>query len=197
MRPRQWLRGGRFRIMHVMSQQRNNIELTLPVGERDHVLGPADAPLTLLEYGDYECSYCARSVPVVRRLREEYGERLRFVFRHFPLNSVHPHASQAAQAAEAAAAQGRFWEMHDLLYANQDHLEDMDLLQLALKVGLEIYRFRSDVTSERFVRRVREDLESGQASGVRRTPTFFVNGRRIEERGYDDLKQALEAQSIS
>src|SRR5829696_6330697 len=113
-------------------------ELSLPVSERDHLLGPPTAPVTLLEYGDYECAYCGRAFPVLRELRRTMPDVLRFAFRHFPMNNVHPHASVAAQAAEAAGAQGKFWEMHDLLYEHQDDLADADLNLYALRIGLEI-----------------------------------------------------------
>src|SRR6188508_427866 len=109
--------------------------LTMAVAKRDHAQGPADAPVTLLEYGDYECPYCGRAYPIVKEIQRRLGDRLRFVFRNFPLNSVHPHAGVAAQAAEAAAAQGKFWEMHDLLYEHQHDLADVDLQSLAIKVG--------------------------------------------------------------
>ncbi len=128
------------------SQPRLAVEVT----KRDHALGPANAPITLVEYGDYECPDCGNAYPVIKRLIAEMGPRLRFVFRNFPLYSVHPHASVAAQAAEAAAAQGRFWEMHDLLYEHQKDLADIEMSKFALRVGLEIYRFDADLGSERF-----------------------------------------------
>ena len=152
--------------------------LAVPVTERDHAIGPPEAPVTLVEYGDYECPYCAAAHPIVKRLRATLGDRLRFVFRNFPLNSVHPHASVAAQAAEAAAAQGKFWPMHDVLYGHQATLADHGMDEFALRVGLEIYKFNADLSSERFAQRVREDFEGGQASGVTGTPTFFINGER-------------------
>ena len=165
--------------------------LAAEVGDRDHVRGNASAPLTLLEYGDYECPYCGRASPIVNALREHFGERLRFVFRHFPQNSVHPHAAVAAQAAEAAGAQGRFWEMHDMLFAHQDDLGDV--YEYALRVGLEIYRFEADLSSERFARKVRDDLQSGQKSGVKSTPTFFINGERYSgEHELEAMRAALE-----
>ena len=169
----------------------------MPVNvERDHVRGNSDAPLTLLEYGDYECSSCGRAYPIVNRLREHFGERLRFVFRHFPQSNVHPRASVAAQAAEAASAQGRFWEMHDMLYEHQQELADADLSQYALRIGLEIYKFQAEVGSEHFSRRVVADYESGVASGVKGTPTFFIqNERYTSEREFNAIKKALEKAS--
>jgi protein-disulfide isomerase len=166
--------------------------LAVEVTERDHALGPADAPITLVEYGDYECPDCGNAYPVIKRLIAEMGPRLRFIFRNFPQYSVHPHASVAAQAAEAAAAQGRFWEMHDLLYEHQKDLADIEMSKFALRVGLEIYRFDADLASERFARRVAEDYDSGVKSGVTGTPTFFVNGvRYVGEKDYGTLRAAL------
>jgi protein-disulfide isomerase len=167
--------------------------LAVPVSEKDHAQGPASAPLTLVEYGDYECPYCGNAYPVVKRLKEEMGDRLRFVFRNFPLNTIHAHAGVAAQAAEAAAAQGKFWEMHDLLYEHQKDLSDADMLRWALKLGMEPYRFESDLSSEIFARRVSEDFRGGVRSGVNGTPTFFINGVRYDgSYDYESLKAALE-----
>jgi CRP-like cAMP-binding protein len=146
--------------------------------DRDHLRGPVDAPLTLVEYGDFECPFCGRATGTVEELRERFGDRLRYVFRHVPLVDVHPHARLAAEAAEAAGVQGRFWEMHDRLFAGQDRLTAADLLEHAAAVGLDVPRFARDLGSSRFARRVEEDVESAEASGVTGTPTFFVNGRR-------------------
>jgi Na+:H+ antiporter, NhaA family len=145
---------------------------------RDHVRGPADAPLTLVEYGDFECPFCGRATGTVEELRERFGDRLRYVFRHVPLVDVHPHARLAAEAAEAAGAQGRFWEMHDRLFAAQDRLMPTDLLDHAVALDLDVQRFARDLGSSRYARRVEEDVESAEASGVEGTPTFFVGGRR-------------------
>jgi len=168
--------------------------LAVPVTDRDHALGPADAPVTLVEYGDYECPDCGNAYPEIKRLIGECGKRLRFVFRNFPQHSIHPRAGVAAMAAEAAAAQGKFWEMHDLLYEHQRELADLDMSSLALRAGVEIYRFDADLGSERFSKRVAADLESGQASGVTGTPTFFINGvRYVGEKDYESLKAAIES----
>ena len=168
--------------------------LAVPVSEVDHARGEPNAPLTLVQYGDYECPDCAAAFPVVVRLREALGPRLRFVFRNFPQNSIHPHASVAAQAAEAAGAQGKFWPMHDLLYAHQATLADHSMDEFALKLGLEIYKFNADLSSERFARRVREEFEGGQRSGVKGTPTFFINGQRYRgEVAYEPMLAAIEA----
>ncbi len=152
--------------------------LSIPVQERDHAQGPPDAPVTLVEYGDYECPYCGKAYPIVKEIQKRMGERMRFVFRNFPLNTIHRQAGVAAQAAEAAGAQGKFWEMHDLLYENQDKLAEVDLSQYALKLGLEIYHFNSDLSGERFAERVRQDFRGGIRSGVNGTPTFFINELR-------------------
>jgi len=151
-------------------------DLTMPVGTRDHIEGPADAPVMLVEYGDYECPDCLNAWPIVKQLRQRVGDRMAFSFRHFPRSSIHPHASAAAQAAEAAASQGKFWEMHDLLFRNQQRLGDVDFTHLALQLGLEVYRFQSDFERLSHVRRIRDDVDAGTASGVRGTPTFFING---------------------
>ena len=153
------------------------IDLTIPVVETDHAIGPSTAAVTLVEYGDYECPDCLNSEPIVRKLIDHFGERLRVIFRHFPLNSVHPHASAAAQAAEAAGAQGKFWEMHRSLFSHQKDLHELDLTHLALQLGLDPYRFARD-SEAGFSRRVRGDQEGGIHSGVKGTPSFFINGCR-------------------
>ena len=155
-----------------------------PVGERDHVIGPANAPVTLLEYGDYECPYCGAAHPIVKEVRRRMANRLRFAFRHFPLTRVHPHAEHAAEAAEAAGAQGKFWQMHDMLYEHQDALEDEYLEIYAASIGLDLHRFTRELLAGVHTPRVREDFLSGVRSGVNGTPTFFINGRR-HEGGYD------------
>jgi protein-disulfide isomerase len=168
-------------------------ELSVPVTETDHALGPSDAPVTLVEYGDYECPDCLNAFPIVKQLKERFGDSLRFVFRHFPRNSIHPHAGVAAQAAEAAGLQGKFWPMHDLLFKNQHRLGDVDFAHLALTVGAEVYGFESAITADRVVRRVEQDYQSGQASGVRGTPTFFINGKKYGgKHDLDSLSAAIE-----
>jgi protein-disulfide isomerase len=156
--------------------------LTVPVSdERDHVQGPADAAVTLVEYGDYECPYCGAAYPIVKEVQARMGERLRFVFRNFPITTSHPHAEQAAEAAEAAATQGRFWEMHDVLYENQRRLGDQDLRAYADQVGVDVERFVKELAEHVHAPRVREDFMSGVRSGVNGTPTFYVNGARHED----------------
>lgn len=164
----------------------------------DHAQGSSEAPVTIIEYGDFECPYCGRTYPLLKRLREELGDQIRLIYRHFPLNSVHPHASVAAQAAEAAGAQGKFWEMHSMLFENQDALESFDFDQYALRIGLEVYRFRADLSSERFSRRVQRDYESGTQVGVRKTPTLFVNGAKYDGAlEYPPLLEAVRAAAQS
>jgi protein-disulfide isomerase len=167
-------------------------ELTLAVSdERDHIQGPAEAPVTLLEYGDYECPYCGAAYPIVKQVQARMGDRLRFVFRNFPISTSHPHAEQAAEAAEAAAAQGRFWEMHDHLYEHQRHLEAGDLRTYAEELGLDVERFDRELAEHVHAARVRDDFMSGVRSGVNGTPTFYVNGTRHD--GPYDLDSLLAA----
>jgi protein-disulfide isomerase len=145
--------------------------------ERDHIRGPEDAPVTLLEYGDFECPYCGQAEPIIRELLADFGD-LRYVWRHLPLQDVHPHAQLAAEAAEAAHAQGRFWDMYDWLLAHQEELTLRDLLRHAETLGLDVDRFREHLRKRKGADRVAEDVESADMSGVSGTPTFFINGRR-------------------
>jgi protein-disulfide isomerase len=154
--------------------------LTPPVSAADHVAGPDDAPVTLVEYGDYECPYCGMAYPIVKVAQRELGSQLRFVFRNFPLAEVHPHARHAAQAAEAAAAQGKFWEMHDVLFEHQSAIEDADLIRYAVALALDAERLAQELKAGTYAKRVRDDFRSGVRSGVNGTPTFFVNGARYE-----------------
>jgi len=162
-----------------------------PVGPKDHMQGPPDAPVTLVEYGDYECPYCGEAYPVVKALQERLGDQICFVFRNFPLAQAHPHAEEAAEAAEAAASQGKFWEMHDLLYENQDALEPEDLVKYARALRLELPRFVLEMREHVYKERVREDFRSGVRSGVNGTPTFFING--VRHNGPFDLRSLLAA----
>jgi protein-disulfide isomerase len=163
--------------------------LVLPVGERDHIRGPASAPVTVLEYGDYECPYCGAAHAVVEDLRRLLSTRIRFVHRHFPLTNVHPHAERAAEAAEAAGDQGRFWAMHDMLFTHQHALEDDDLMTYAETIALDVARFAQELAEGAHRPRVREDFISGVRSGVNGTPTFYVNGLRHD--GPPDLQSLL------
>jgi protein-disulfide isomerase len=168
--------------------------LTEPISGRDHIRGPATAPLTLLEYGDYECPFCGEAHGVLKELLPMMGDQLTYGFRHFPLTQIHPHAQQAAEAAEAAAAQGAFWEMHDVLFEHQRHLSARDLLVYAAGLRLDVPRFTEELESHAHLPRVREDFMSGLRSGVNGTPTFFINGMR-HNGGYDlaSLVDALRA----
>jgi protein-disulfide isomerase len=168
-----------------MSTTRWGAALTLPVSEdRDHIQGSADAAVTLVEYGDYECPYCGAAYPIVKELQSRLGDGLRFVFRNFPITTSHPHAEQAAESAEAAAAQGRFWEMHDVLYENQARLRDPDLRGYGEQLALDLERFDKELAEHVHAARVREDFMSGVRSGVNGTPTFYVNGARHDD-SYD------------
>jgi protein-disulfide isomerase len=170
-------------------------ELTIPVTEgRDHIQGPADAPVTLVEYGDFQCPYCGRAYPIVKEVQSRLGDRLRFVFRNFPITTSHPNAEHAAEAAEAAGAQGRFWEMHDHLFENQKRLRDQDLHRYAEELGLDVTRFDQEMADHVYADRVHEDFMGGVRSGVNGTPTFYINGARHDgSYQVDDLVAALEA----
>ena len=167
--------------------------LTQPVSVRDHAEGPADAPLTLVEYGDYQCPYCGAAYPVVKHLQKTLRKKLRFVFRNFPLTQLHPYANIAAKAAEAAALQGKFWEMHDLIFEQQTFLEP-DIIPLwAERIGLDLKKFGNDSEEDIVEKRIQEDRQSGIRSGVNGTPTFFINGTRYDgSPDYDSLLAALE-----
>ena len=156
-------------------------DLTLPVGERDHVQGDSSASVTLVEYGDYECPHCGRAYPIIKQVQKRLGPKLRFVFRNFPLNQAHPNAELAAESAEAAGAQGKFWEMHDALYEHQDRLGERLVLELAKKAGLDTEKFLADLSERKFQARVKEDFMSGVRSGVNGTPGLFINGVRYEQ----------------
>lgn len=161
-----------------MSVDSDVARLSLPVSDRDHAQGAAGAIVTLVEYGDYECPHCGRAYPIVKEVQRRLGAQLRFVFRNFPLQEIHPHAGHAAEAAEAAGAQGRFWEMHDLIFEHQRALDDRHLFDYAAQLGLDEPRFQRDFASHAHAARVREDFLSGVRSGVNGTPTFFINGLR-------------------
>ena len=171
--------------------ERRDARLRSPVGERDHVQGPASAPVTLVEYGDYECPYCRAAVPIVRELQTLLGDQLRYVFRHFPLTGSHPHAQHAAEAAEAAAAQGQFFEMHAALFEHQEALEDDDLVGYAAELGLDTTQIRRELGAHSHRDRVRADFESGVRSGVRGTPTFYLDDVRYD--GIIGVRQLVAA----
>jgi protein-disulfide isomerase len=168
--------------------------LTPPVNDNDHATGPAGG-VTLVEYGDYECPHCGRAYPILKRIRQAMENDLRFVFRNFPVTAAHPHAAHAAEVAEAASQQGRFWEMHDLLFEHQDALDDASLLRYAEALGLDVARVERELREGTHRQRVREDFRSGVRSGVNGTPTFFVEGHRYDGDWMDvaSFTQALSA----
>ncbi len=169
--------------------------LTQPVSARDHAQGPAKAPLTLVEYGDYQCPYCGAAYLVVKRLQKALGKKLRFAFRNFPLTQAHPYALIAAEAAEAAALQEKFWPMHDLLFEEQAFLKPDILPTWAKKAGLNLKQFENDIRQGVVEKRIKEDRQSGIRSGVNGTPTFFINGARYDgPPDYASLLAALESE---
>jgi protein-disulfide isomerase len=163
--------------------------LSEPVSARDHIRGRRSAAISLVEYGDFECPYCRAAEPIVTGLIEALGDQLSVTFRHFPMLEVHPHAQHAAEVAEAAAAQGKFWEMHDLLFANQNALDDASLVKYAADLGLAADRVRRELASHEHAGRVAEDRTSGLASRVSGTPTFYIDGARYD--GSVALRQML------
>ena len=168
--------------------------LSVPVGPADHLLGSAHAPVQVVEYGDFECPHCRQAVAAVKLLLKHFEGKVSFVFRHYPLEGVHPHAELAAEAAEGAAEQGKFWEMHDLLLDNQSHLNLPHLKGYAQRLGLDMARFTAQIDDHVYLQRVREHLKSGRDSGVHGTPTFFVNGRLQDVSfGLKSLRDAVEA----
>ena len=170
------------------------IQLTPSVNSKDHLIGnnPA-APIELVEYGDYECPYCGRAYPVVKDIKQQLGGDIKFVFRNFPLSKIHPNSFSAAVATEAAGLQGKFWEMHDMAFENQKTLEEASILLFAEKLNLDMERFKNDLQEKMLADKVDQDFESGIRSGVNRTPTFFINGKKYEgEWGDDQLLQHLK-----
>ena len=157
--------------------QQQAFDLAVPVEAADHVIGASHAPVTIVEYGDFECPTCKQAAPALKLLLERFAGRVRAVFRHYPLEEVHPHALLAAQAAECAGGQGKFWEMHDLLFANQEHLKVNQLRSYAQQLQLDMARYTAEMDDHVYLQRVREQVQGGRESGVRSTPTFFVNGR--------------------
>jgi len=154
--------------------------LSEPIGPQDHSLGPETAPVTLLEYGDYQCSYCGDAFPVLKNVQAKLGNKLRFVFRNFPMTKMHPQAFIAAEAAEAASAQGRFWQMHDKLYQNQDDLTPEGLATYADQLGLDMDRFLNDLKEGVYKSRIRHDFQTGVMSGVNGTPSLYIQGTRYD-----------------
>jgi protein-disulfide isomerase len=166
--------------------------LAIPVSEEDHAQGPPRAPVTLLEYGDYQCPFCGQAYPIVKKVQAAMGQKLRFVFRNFPLTQAHPYAELAAEAAEAAAAEEKFWEMHDALYENQAILSEDGVVEIAQNLGLNQVRFVEDIRTRKFKNHVRKDFMGGVKSGVNGTPCFFINGQRHDRPwDYDTLLNSL------
>lgn len=160
-------------------------ELAIPVDETDHLIGPAHALVTVTEYGDFECPNCKQAAPAIKLLLGRFHGRIRFVYRHFPLEEVHHHALQAAEAAESAGGQGKFWPMHDVLFENQPHLQLPQLHSYAARLQLDMARYTAEMDDQAYLQRIREHIQSGRESGVRSTPTFFVN------RGIQDVSFGL------
>jgi protein-disulfide isomerase len=172
----------------------HKFELGVPVTPTDHVLGPSHAQVTLVEYGDFECPNCKQAAPAVKLLLKRFNGHVRLVWRQFPLEEVHPHALQAALASEAAAGQGKFWPMHDLLFDNQQHLKVPQLRAYAERLELDMVRYDADMDDTVYLQRVREDIDSGTRSGARATPTFFLNGAIADvSGGMQRLFESVEA----
>jgi len=180
-----------------MMQKSGYARLTLPVSERDHRQGPLTAPVKLVEYGDYECPYCGMAHPIVKEIKRRLRDQLCFVFRHFPLTQIHPHAEIAAEAAEAAGAQGKFWQMHDSLFEHQQALDEVHVVHYAATLQLDTERFKRELAEHVYADRVSEDFMSGVRSGVNGTPTFFINGIR-HDASYDleTLLAAIEESMV-
>jgi protein-disulfide isomerase len=176
-----------------MSERLKSSVLKLLVGERDHSQGPADAPVMLVEYGDFECSLCGRAFPVIEELLNTYEGKIRFIFRNFPMKTIHPNAYDAALAAEAAGLQGKFWEIHSIFFKNQDNLERPQLIKYAASAGVDPEKLKTDMESETIRAKVKEDFRSGVISGVNGTPTFFINGIRYNGTYYLwDISKAID-----
>jgi protein-disulfide isomerase len=178
-----------------MARQSTYARLTLPIGNRDHIQGPISAPIAIVEYGDYQCPYCGEAYYIVKELQSKLGNDMCFAFRNFPLATVHPHAEEAAEAAEAAGAHRMFWEMHDTLYEHQHALAEEYLVEYAELLGLNPIQFRRELERHAHEARVREDFLTGARSGVNGTPTFFINGVRHD--GSYDLASLLAAIQVA
>jgi protein-disulfide isomerase len=176
-----------------MNQHVDSTMLAVSVSHSDHIMGPETAKITLVEYGDFECPNCGQAYHAVKILRKHFDGRMRFVFRHFPLREVHPHAELAAEAAEAAGAQNKFWPMHDLLFENQRHLKDKSLRRYAEGIEVDMERYDYEMSDHVYLQRVQEHIDGGIRSRVRSTPTFFVNGVVQDVSfGLERLRQAIE-----
>jgi protein-disulfide isomerase len=158
------------------------------VSKTDHLQGNPDSDLVIVEYGDYQCPYCGAAYPVLKEMMKEFGNQIQFVFRNFPLSEIHEYASSAAIAAEAANLQGKFWEMHDAIYENQEYLNEPFLLELAERIGLNLEKFKTDIQKTELENKINSDFESGVISGVNGTPSFFVNGKKFNGNAEDLLQ---------
>jgi protein-disulfide isomerase len=169
-------------------------DLAVPLEAADHVIGASHAPVTIVEYGDFECPNCKQAAPALKLLLERFAGRVQVAYRHFPLEEVHPHALAAAHASECAGGQGKFWPMHDLLFANQEHLKPKDLQSYAAQLQLDMARFTAEMDDQVYLQRIREHMEGARRSGARGTPTFFVN-RTLKDVsfGVRSLFDAVEA----
>ena len=177
-----------------MKHSTEPLKLAVHVNKTDHIAGPETAKVVLLQYGDFECPTCGQAYPAVKMLLAKFEHRLRFVFRHFPLSTAHPNAELAAEAAEAAGAQHKFWDMHDLLFRNQSHLKPKDLRHYAEQLELDLVRFDTDLSGQVYRQRVNEHVDSGKRSGVRSMPAFFLNGVLVDVSfGLDHLHDAIHA----
>lgn len=161
-------------------------QLTPAINSHDHFYGNPNATLELVEYGDYECPYCGKAYPIIKNIKQQLGSELKFVFRNFPLSKIHPNAFAAAVATEAAALQGKFWEMHNIVFEHQRSLDPDNVLLLAGRIGLDLEQFKNDLHNETLINKVERDFESGIRSGVNRTPSFFINGEKYEGEWQDD-----------
>jgi protein-disulfide isomerase len=181
-----------------MGRRKSDTKLSLPVTEsRDHIQGPITAPVTLVEYGDYECPYCAQAYLITKEIQERLGDKLRFVFRNFPITKIRPHAYETALAAEAAAAQGKFWEMYDYLFKHGQAVTNDSLRRSAASLGLNLTKFDSGFYERMYSNHIDEDIQSGNSSGVKGTPTFFINGELYNGSGdLDSLLGALDEESV-
>jgi protein-disulfide isomerase len=167
--------------------------LAIPVGKRDHIQGSLSAVVTLVEYGDYQCPFCGDAYPIIKKLQKHFGDQLRFAFRNFPLARIHAYAQRAAEAAEAAGAQGKFWEMHDYLFEHQEALDAANLVKAAGTLGLDKVKFDREVAEHVYADRVQADIQSGNDSGVGGTPTIFINGMRNDaDDDFETLKAKVE-----
>jgi protein-disulfide isomerase len=177
-----------------VSSNSHPVTLALPLQPTDHIRGPEHARVTVMEYGDFECPTCKVAAPTIKMLLDQFPNQIRFAYRHFPLEEAHPHALFAAEASEAAAAQGKFWPMHDLLFRNQAHLQQKDLRRYVEALGLELVRYSAEMDDHIYLQKVREHIDSGRRSHIRATPAFFVNGVVQDiSFGMLALHQAVEA----